>query len=50
MLVYGPGRYTFWTSCASGSGLTLVTFAVSLLIVPHVCGRSRAFGKRAVHF
>jgi di/tricarboxylate transporter len=36
MLVYGPGRYTFLDFVRVGSGLTLVTFAVSLLIIPHV--------------
>lgn len=36
MLVYGPGRYTFLDFVRVGSGLTLVTFAVSLLIIPRV--------------
>ncbi|OLV17973.1 SLC13 family permease [Deinococcus marmoris] len=36
MLVYGPGRYTFMDFVRVGSGLTLVTFAVSLLIIPRV--------------
>ncbi|CAM3562881.1 SLC13 family permease [Deinococcus saxicola] len=36
MLVYGPGRYTFLDFVRVGSGLTLVTFAVSLLVIPRV--------------
>lgn len=36
MLVYGPGRYTFIDFVKVGSGLTLVTFLVSMLIIPRV--------------
>ena len=36
MLVYGPGRYTFMDFVKVGSGLTLVTFLVSMLIIPRV--------------
>lgn len=34
MLVYGPGRYSFMDFVKVGSGLTLVTFIVSMLIIP----------------
>ncbi|MPY65427.1 SLC13 family permease [Deinococcus sp. SDU3-2] len=36
MLVYGPGRYRFLDFVRVGSGLTAVTFAVSLLVIPRV--------------
>ncbi|WP_104990339.1 SLC13 family permease [Deinococcus sp. NW-56] len=36
MLVYGPGRYRFLDFVRVGSGLTVVTFAVSLLVIPRV--------------
>ncbi|GGO17724.1 SLC13 family permease [Deinococcus humi] len=36
MLVYGPGRYTFLDFVRVGSGLTLVTFATALLVIPRV--------------
>lgn len=36
MLVYGPGRYTFMDFVRVGAGLTLVTFVVSLVIIPLV--------------
>lgn len=36
MLVYGPGRYTFMDFVRVGSGLTVVTFVVALLIIPRV--------------
>lgn len=36
MLVYGPGRYRFMDFVRVGSGLTVVTFAVSLLVIPRV--------------
>lgn len=36
MLVYGPGRYTFIDFVKVGSGLTLVTFLVSMMIIPRV--------------
>ncbi|MBZ9714022.1 SLC13 family permease [Deinococcus multiflagellatus] len=36
MLVYGPGRYTFADFVRVGAGLTAVTFAVALLIIPRV--------------
>jgi di/tricarboxylate transporter len=36
MLVYGPGRYRFLDFVRVGLGLTLVTFAVSLLVIPRV--------------
>ncbi|GGM13066.1 SLC13 family permease [Deinococcus aerophilus] len=36
MLVYGPGRYTFMDFVRVGSGLTLLTFVVALLIIPRV--------------
>ncbi|WP_412026637.1 SLC13 family permease [Deinococcus yunweiensis] len=36
MLVYGPGRYTFMDFVRVGSGLTLVTFLVSMLVIPRV--------------
>lgn len=34
MLVYGPGRYTFLDFVKVGTGLTVVTFIVSMLIIP----------------
>lgn len=34
MLVYGPGRYTFFDFVKVGMGLTIVTFIVSMLIIP----------------
>ena len=36
MLVYGPGRYTFLDFVRVGAGLTLLTFVVSLLIIPRI--------------
>jgi di/tricarboxylate transporter len=36
MLVYGPGRYTFFDFVRVGLGLTLLTFAVSMLVIPLV--------------
>ena len=36
MLVYGPGRYRFLDFVRVGTGLTLVTFAVALLVIPRV--------------
>ncbi|GMA13753.1 SLC13 family permease [Deinococcus metallilatus] len=36
MLVYGPGRYRFMDFVRVGTGLTVVTFAVALLIIPQV--------------
>ncbi|MDL2344781.1 SLC13 family permease [Deinococcus sp. MIMF12] len=36
MLVYGPGRYRFMDFVRVGTGLTLVTFVVSLLVIPRV--------------
>ncbi|KEF34972.1 sodium:sulfate symporter [Deinococcus sp. RL] len=36
MLVYGPGRYRFLDFVRVGTGLTLVTLAVSLLVIPRV--------------
>ncbi|GGR53490.1 SLC13 family permease [Deinococcus seoulensis] len=36
MLVYGPGRYSFMDFVRVGSGLTLLTFVVALLIIPRV--------------
>ncbi|SMB91697.1 SLC13 family permease [Deinococcus hopiensis] len=36
MLVYGPGRYRFIDFVRVGMGLTLVTFAVALLVIPRV--------------
>ncbi|WP_135227856.1 SLC13 family permease [Deinococcus fonticola] len=34
MLVYGPGRYSFLDFVKVGTGLTVVTFLVSMLIIP----------------
>lgn len=34
MLVYGPGRYTFMDFVKVGTGLTIVTFIVSMLVIP----------------
>ncbi len=34
MLVYGPGRYTFLDFVKVGTGLTIVTFIVSMLVIP----------------
>ena len=34
MLVYGPGRYSFFDFVKVGTGLTIVTFIVSMLIIP----------------
>ncbi|MFC5850012.1 SLC13 family permease [Deinococcus petrolearius] len=36
MLVYGPGRYTFFDFVRVGLGLTVLTFAVSMLVIPLV--------------
>lgn len=36
MLVYGPGRYTFLDFVRVGLGLTLLTFVVSMLVIPLV--------------
>ncbi|MFC3831507.1 MULTISPECIES: SLC13 family permease [Deinococcus] len=36
MLVYGPGRYTFMDFVRVGAGLTLVTFVVSMLVIPRI--------------
>ncbi|WP_221090807.1 SLC13 family permease [Deinococcus aquaedulcis] len=36
LLVYGPGRYTFADFVRVGSGLTAVSFVMSLLIIPRV--------------
>lgn len=36
MLVYGPGRYRFLDFVRVGTGLTVVTFVVSLLVIPRV--------------
>ncbi|ACO46783.1 SLC13 family permease [Deinococcus deserti] len=36
MLVYGPGRYTFMDFVKVGSGLTVVTFVVAMLVIPRV--------------
>lgn len=36
MLVYGPGRYRFLDFVRVGSGLTLVTFVVAMLVIPRV--------------
>ncbi|WP_034384622.1 SLC13 family permease [Deinococcus sp. YIM 77859] len=36
MLVYGPGRYRFLDFVRVGTGLTLVTFAVAMLVIPRV--------------
>ncbi|PNY81840.1 SLC13 family permease [Deinococcus koreensis] len=36
MLVYGPGRYTFLDFVRVGSGLTVVTFTVAMLVIPRV--------------
>lgn len=34
MLVYGPGRYSFFDFVKVGTGLTIVTFLVSMLVIP----------------
>ncbi len=34
MLVFGPGRYRFVDFIRVGSGLTLLTFVVSMLVIP----------------
>lgn len=36
MLVYGPGHYTFMDFVRVGAGLTLLAFAVSMLVIPLV--------------
>lgn len=36
MLVYGPGRYRFLDFVRVGTGLTLVSFAVAMLVIPRV--------------
>lgn len=36
MLVYGPGRYTFMDFVRVGSGLTVVTFLVAMLVIPRI--------------
>lgn len=36
MLVYGPGRYSFMDFVRVGTGLTVVTFIVAMLIIPRV--------------
>ncbi|GBF06442.1 citrate transporter [Deinococcus aerius] len=36
MLVYGPGRYRFLDFVRVGTGLTLVTFVVAMLVIPRV--------------
>ncbi|WP_278912358.1 SLC13 family permease [Deinococcus wulumuqiensis] len=36
MLVYGPGHYTFMDFVRVGAGLTLLAFAVSMLVIPVV--------------
>ncbi len=34
MLVYGPGRYSFMDFVRVGTGLTIVTFIVAMLVIP----------------
>ncbi|WP_309570200.1 SLC13 family permease [Deinococcus sp.] len=36
MLVYGPGRYAFMDFVRVGAGLTVVTFIVSMLVIPQI--------------
>lgn len=36
MLVYGPGRYSFMDFVRVGVGLTIVTFVVSMLVIPRI--------------
>lgn len=36
MLVYGPGHYTFMDFVRVGAGLTLLAFAVSMVVIPLV--------------
>lgn len=42
MLVYGPGRYRFSDFVRVGAGLTLISFLLSMLIIPLVWPLSRA--------